>query len=167
MYSLKSILKTIAKQLLVVYVCYTLCRILFLIFNKNYFQEIEWNDTFAVLFYGLRFDSFSIAATNALYLILALLPFQFYATTWYQKVLKTVFDLVIEKEPYFGILDHFCNSFFRNLRDGTNEKAKDFLRDYCKENFSDSNKMNVIVDIIRHSMKDMYDEILLLFSKSW
>lgn len=80
-----------------------------------------------------------------------------------EEVLKTVFDLVIEKEPYFGILDHFCNSFFRNLRDETNEKAKNFIRDYCKENFSDSNKMNVIVDIIRHSMKDMYDEILLLF----
>ena len=80
-----------------------------------------------------------------------------------QQVLKDVFDLVIEKEPYFGILDHFCNSFFRNLQGETKEKAKNFLLDYCKANFTDSNKMNVIVDIVRHSMREMFDETLLLF----
>ena len=80
-----------------------------------------------------------------------------------EQVIKVVFDLVIEKEPYFGILDHFCNSFFRNLQGDIKEKAKIFLLDYCKANFSDSNKMNVIVDIVRHSMKEMFDETLLLF----
>lgn len=80
-----------------------------------------------------------------------------------EEVLKAVFDLVIEKEPYFGILDHFCNSFFRNLQDETKEKAKSFLLDYCRENISDSNKMNVVVDIVRHSMREMFEEILLLF----
>jgi hypothetical protein len=80
-----------------------------------------------------------------------------------EQVLKVVFDLVIEKEPYFGILDHFCNSFFRNLQGDIKEKAKIFLLDYCKANFSDSNKMNVIVDIVRHSMKEMFDETLLMF----
>jgi len=80
-----------------------------------------------------------------------------------EEVLKDVFDLVIEKEPYFGILDHFCNSFFRNLQGKTSEKAKNFLLDYCKANFSDSDKMNVIVDIARQSMREIFDEILLLF----
>jgi hypothetical protein len=80
-----------------------------------------------------------------------------------EQVIKVVFDLVIEKEPYFGILDHFCNSFFRNLQGDFKEKAKNFLLDYCKANFSDSNKMNVIVDIVRHSMREMFDETLLLF----
>lgn len=80
-----------------------------------------------------------------------------------EDVLKDVFDLVIQKEPYFGILDHFCNSFFRNLQGEMQERAKNFLLDYCKINFSDSNKMNVIVDIVRHSMREMFDEILLLF----
>lgn len=80
-----------------------------------------------------------------------------------EEVLKDVFDLVIQKEPYFGILDHFCNSFFRNLQGEMQERAKNFLLDYCKINFSDSNKMNVIVDIVRHSMREIFDEILLLF----
>lgn len=80
-----------------------------------------------------------------------------------ENILKTVFDLVIQKEPYFGILEHFCNSFFKNLQDEMKDRAKNFLLDYCKTNFNDSNKMNVIVDIVRHSMKEMFDEVLLLF----
>ncbi len=80
-----------------------------------------------------------------------------------EQVLKDVFDLVIEKEPFFGILDHFCNSFFRNMQGDIKEKVNNFLLDYCKANFSDSNKMNVIVDIVRHSMRELFDEILLLF----
>lgn len=80
-----------------------------------------------------------------------------------EEVLKSIFDLVIEKEPYFGVLDHFCNSFFRNLQGEIKKKAKNFILDYCRLNFSDSNKMNCIVDIIRHSMREMFDEILLLF----
>jgi hypothetical protein len=43
------------------------------------------------------------------------------------------------------------------------KRAESFLFDYCKANFSDSDKMNLIVDIVRHSMKEIFDEILLLF----
>ncbi len=80
-----------------------------------------------------------------------------------ERVLEKVFDLIVQKEPYFGILEHFCNSFFRNLQDEMRKRAESFLFDYCKANFSDSDKMNLIVDIVRHSMKEIFDEILLLF----
>lgn len=80
-----------------------------------------------------------------------------------ERVLKVVFDVVIEKEPYIGILDHFCNSFFRNLQGENKKKAHTFLLEYCKSNFSDSNKINVIVDIVRHSMREIFDETILLF----
>lgn len=80
-----------------------------------------------------------------------------------EPILKNVFDLVVEKEPYFGILDHFCNAFFRNLQEEGKERAKNFLINYCKESFYDSNKMNIVVDIVRHSMKEFFDDILLLF----
>ncbi len=80
-----------------------------------------------------------------------------------ENILKDVFDLVIANEPYFGISDHFCNSFFRNLQDETKERAKNFLIDYCKTNYTDSDKMNIVVDIARNSMGEMFDEILLLF----
>ncbi|WP_321345209.1 hypothetical protein [uncultured Draconibacterium sp.] len=80
-----------------------------------------------------------------------------------EQLLKDVFNYVIEKELYVGIRNHFGNSFFSNLKDNNKEKAKKFLIDYCKESYSDYKKMNVIVDIVRHSMKELYEEILLLF----
>ncbi len=80
-----------------------------------------------------------------------------------EKVLVEVFDIVISREPYFGMLDHFCNSFFKNLQGEQKERAKYFLLDYININFSDSNKMNVVVDVVRHSLRDMFEDILLLF----
>ena len=80
-----------------------------------------------------------------------------------EPILENAFDLIISKEIYFGISDHFCNSFFKNLQGDLKEKAGKFLVSYCEKNFSDSNKMNVIIDVVRHSMEEMFDEILLLF----
>lgn len=80
-----------------------------------------------------------------------------------ESVLEKVFDFVVEREPYFGIGDHFCNSFFRNLQDETKERAKQFLLDYTSKNYTDSNKVNIVVDIVRHSMKEIFEEVLLLF----
>jgi len=80
-----------------------------------------------------------------------------------ESALTKVFDLVIKKEPYFGITDHFCNSFFRNLQVDEKERAKKFLLEYCKANNSDSHKMNIVTDIVRHSMPEIFEEVLLLF----
>lgn len=80
-----------------------------------------------------------------------------------EEVLNSVFDLIIEKEPFFYLEDHFCNSFFRKLQKEKTERASKFLLDYCKLNYADANKMNVIVDIARHSMKELFEDVLLLF----
>jgi hypothetical protein len=80
-----------------------------------------------------------------------------------EPVLIEVFDLIIQKEPYFGINDHYCNSFFRNLHGKERERAKAFLIDYCRTNFADPDKMNVVVEIARHAMRELFEEILLLF----
>jgi hypothetical protein len=80
-----------------------------------------------------------------------------------ENVLIKVFDLIIEKEPYFGIGDHFCNAFFRNLQGEQKEKARQFLLNYLRNNYTSSEKMNIIVDIVRHSIRELFDEILLLF----
>ncbi|ASS47509.1 MAG: hypothetical protein A3D31_16885 [Candidatus Fluviicola riflensis] len=80
-----------------------------------------------------------------------------------EPVLVKVFELILEREDYFGISDHFCNSFFRNLQGDEKERAKIFLLEYCKFNNADSNKMNIVVDIARHSMRELFEEILFLF----
>lgn len=94
-----------------------------------------------------------------------------------EPILKEVFDLTNKNEPYLGILEHFCNSFFWNLPEETKKRAKQFLLDYCKENYRDHNKINIVIDIVRHSMKEFYNQVLLqfisstqdveLFSKIW
>ncbi|ARK12181.1 ATP-binding protein [Fibrella sp. ES10-3-2-2] len=80
-----------------------------------------------------------------------------------ETVLKDVFDLLANKESYYGILDHFSNCFFRNLHGEMEDRAGKFIIGYSKENFSDYKKMNIIVDTVRHSMRGLFDEILLLF----
>ena len=80
-----------------------------------------------------------------------------------EQELRKVFDLVIKKESTFRTHDHFYNSFFKPLEDDAKEKAKNFLLSYCQTNFSDINKMNLIIDVVRHSMKEILEEILLLF----
>lgn len=80
-----------------------------------------------------------------------------------ENVLANVFNLVFEKEPYLGIGDHFCNAFFRNLQTEQKEKASKFLLNYVRTNFNSYGKMNIVVDITRHSMRELFDDILLLF----
>lgn len=78
-------------------------------------------------------------------------------------VLTNVFDFVFEKEGYFGIGNHFCNAFFENLKDDQKVRASQFLLQYVKNNFTNYGKINIVVDISRHSMRELFDEILLLF----
>jgi len=80
-----------------------------------------------------------------------------------QTVLLHIFDFVIEQEPYLGILDHFCNSFFYALEGEIKEKATNFLFDYCTAHHKDYSRMNIVVDIARHSMTELFEDVLLLF----
>lgn len=79
--------------------------------------------------------------------------------------LNRIFDFIIENDVYLGIGigEHDFNCFFKNLQIDFHEKAKNFLIKYCKQNYLESNKMNLVVDIIRHSMRELFDEILLLY----
>lgn len=80
-----------------------------------------------------------------------------------EDTLVQVFDLVIEKDLYFGISEHYCNVFFRNLKDEERLRADNFIRQYVTDNNSDYQKMQIVVDLIRHSRKELFEEIFLLF----
>lgn len=81
-----------------------------------------------------------------------------------EETLIQVFDLIIDKDIYFGIMEHYCNSFFRNPKGEDQKKlADDFIRQYVIDNNTDYQKMQVIVDLIRHSRKELFEEIFLLF----
>ncbi len=80
-----------------------------------------------------------------------------------EETLIKVFDLVIEKDLYLGISEHYCNVFFRNLKEEQKKRADDYIKQYVRDNNGDYKKMQVIVDLIRHSRKELFEEIFLLF----
>jgi phosphoglycerol transferase MdoB-like AlkP superfamily enzyme len=75
------------QRLLIALLLYSLCRIFFVGYNFNRFEEIDlW-----ALVAGIRFDLVAVAYTNALFIILSLLPFRFREKMLYQKSLLFIF----------------------------------------------------------------------------
>jgi len=101
----KPLIKVLLKQIASVYLIYTICRLLFYVLNKNYFQDLALTDFFSILFFGLRFDSFSIATTNSLFILLSLLTFKFYSSKIYQGILKAVFIIPNSIAILLNIID--------------------------------------------------------------
>lgn len=91
MISFKPQIINLFKQITLVFVLFTVCRLLFYLFNKSYFQDLTLGELLPILFYGLRFDAFSISAINALYILLTILPFRFYYNKTYQNSLSGIF----------------------------------------------------------------------------
>lgn len=75
-------------------------------------------------------------------------------------ILKELFNKVSEKYVHIFSNEHFCNSFFMNLPIEKKDRARNFLERYCNENYTDYRKVNIVVDIVRHTMKDIYNRIL-------
>lgn len=81
------------KQLLLVFFLYSLCRGIFYIINYSYFSNLTSTEVLALFFYGIRFDAFSISASNFLFIIISLLPFLFANNNWLQKINNFLFIL--------------------------------------------------------------------------
>ncbi|EAY29473.1 nSTAND3 domain-containing NTPase [Microscilla marina] len=79
-----------------------------------------------------------------------------------EAVLNQVFDFIECQGSYFGI-EHFCNSFFKRVDSNGRVKAKKFLMDYCQRNYNNTGKIDMVVDIVRNSMKELYGDVMLLF----
>lgn len=79
------------KRLLLVYILYFLCRLIFYIYNYGFFQSISVAELLALNFYALRFDTFSVLVSNALFILLSIIPFNLINNQWYQKLLLWVY----------------------------------------------------------------------------
>ena len=71
--------------------------------------------------------------------------------------------MVIGKEPSFSSSDHMCNCFFRNLTGDARVSAKEFILSYCRDNYRDSRRMDVIVNVCNHSMPEIADLVMLTY----
>lgn len=72
-------------------------------------------------------------------------------------------DYLIDNSTFYGILEHTANSFFYNLKEKEGSRADAFLLKYLEENNTDFRKVNAVIDIVRHSRKNLFRKCLLTF----
>jgi hypothetical protein len=80
-----------------------------------------------------------------------------------ETILDNVFEHIVSSGGFSGIGPHFCNCFFSHLQPEWAGKADTFVMDYIRRHHSDAKKINVIIDVVRHSRKHLFDQALLLF----
>ncbi len=77
--------------------------------------------------------------------------------------IERAFDSILDRLPFFGILSHPLNNLFEDLKSPFKTNAETFILDYVKKNFDNREKMNVIIDIVLHSMDYMFESVLLQY----
>ena len=81
-------------RILSLFLLYTICRLLFLIFNYGYFSRLDFSELMTVFSGGLIFDASAIVYSNVSYLFLILIPFKFRFNKVYLAVLMILFFII-------------------------------------------------------------------------
>lgn len=95
-------------RLILVLTLLFLSRIVFFLFNFQYFAGLGVADTTRLFIAGLRFDVSAILIINAPYVILSLLPFRFRYKRFYQVILNIWFFLV----NIIGLMANFVDTIY-------------------------------------------------------
>lgn len=77
------------------------------------------------------------------------------------ELIEEAANLIIENSHYYGILEHPMIIFFHHLNEEQKPKAQSFLLNYITKYHSDQNKMNPVFDVLRHAMKEFFEEAFL------
>lgn len=104
--TLKTVLALMA-NLSVVFVCFTITRIVFMMCNMNLFEShLTWSYALRLLVSGLRFDCTAILYLNCWMILLFLLPcHKKEGWKWYYPTLRVVFVIV----NFIGIVANLCD----------------------------------------------------------
>ena len=107
------------KRLGILLVLYSICRILFYLFNANLFPPISFTEGCWIFIYGIRYDVSAIVVLNSLFIVLHLLPNKFWETNIYQIVLRILFYSINSVALIFEASDfaYFKYSFKRITSD--------------------------------------------------
>lgn len=86
---------TLVWNLVLVYVCYTLCRLVFLFINWETFSgHLTWGYAVSLFGAGIIFDTTAILYSNALFILLFLFPLHWKETPVFYKVVRWLFAAV-------------------------------------------------------------------------
>lgn len=92
--SLLSIPLSLCVNLLLVYVCFMLCRLIFVWINLSYYPDLTFSHLWEMLCGGLPFDTSAILYANALVLLLTLFPLHYKETRRYHSVVRWIYVVV-------------------------------------------------------------------------
>lgn len=104
---------TLLLRLLLLYVIWALCRIVFYATNSAAIGAIGWDELPGLLHGALAFDTVSILYVNALFILLSLLPFRFRGRSGYRKALAVLFLVTNSVALFVNVAD---GVYFRNAR---------------------------------------------------
>ena len=88
---MRSPLGNLTYKLSIVMFLYTVCRILFYLFNTGLFPGMDFQLFMVIMLGGLRFDLSAVLYINLLYIILQLIPFKFRYIPNYQRRINYLF----------------------------------------------------------------------------
>ena len=75
-------------RMALVMLLFTICRVLFYLFNTGYYPNMTTSHFFSLLLGGMRFDALALVYVNSIYLVAMLIPFKFRYNNIYQKAFK-------------------------------------------------------------------------------
>ncbi|GHV72406.1 hypothetical protein AGMMS49928_29240 [Spirochaetia bacterium] len=79
-------------------------------------------------------------------------------------VFNKIFDtMILDAQNYSFSENPIKDFFYFDEKDNSKIRAKSFLFEYSKNNINSTVKINLVVDIILHSMRDYFEEYLLFF----
>lgn len=83
--------KVLLYRILLAYLFYFICRILFFAFNTHLFAVDDFGALLKLCYYGIAFDTTAILYINLLFIVFSTLPLQFNTTRSYQKGLAILY----------------------------------------------------------------------------
>jgi phosphoglycerol transferase MdoB-like AlkP superfamily enzyme len=75
-------------------ILYSICRIIFFIFNTSFFPDMTLSRWATIMRGGLRFDLAAVLYSNSLLLLLMILPFKIRFKGWYKTTIKWLFIII-------------------------------------------------------------------------
>ena len=132
----------LAVNLLVVFVLFTLCRLVFLLTNWGlYADTLSWSHAASLFAAGTIFDTSAILYTNAIVILAFLLPLHWKETPLYYKVVRWVYVLCNSVALYSCLMDcvYFsftgkrttCSVFAEFSNEGVGEMVKIFAEQFA------------------------------------
>ena len=87
-------LRALLQRIGIIFLAYTLLRIIFFLFNRDLYTEAGFSDLIKTFIYGLRYDLSSIILTNGIIILLLIIPHPYRSRKMYQGTVRFLFFLI-------------------------------------------------------------------------